>query len=145
MPFQELKYKRLIRVKNPKKAIFIETNYWFIWVQTAKSSSLSVSWKLNASLTQKDTMDRGAWIKIQKERHEEDSRGQKVHKHKRCKMALEWGTNEYFCLPCVPILWCLSWKVLKDRGKMKLIYLALKESSLLWDFGFPFFLKLDCH
>ena len=28
----------------------------------AKSSSLFVSWKLNTSLTQKDTMDRGAWI-----------------------------------------------------------------------------------
>ena len=29
----------------------------------AKSSSLSVRWKVNTSLTQKDTMDRGAWIK----------------------------------------------------------------------------------
>ena len=28
-----------------------------------------MSWKLNTSLTQKDTIDRGAWIKVEKERH----------------------------------------------------------------------------
>ena len=40
-----------------------------ISTRIAKSSSPSMSWKLNTSLTQKGTMDRGAWIKIQKERH----------------------------------------------------------------------------
>ena len=30
----------------------------------AKISSPSVSWKLNTSLTQKDAMDRGSWLKI---------------------------------------------------------------------------------
>ena len=36
--------------------------------------------------------------------------------HKRCKMAWEWGTKEYFCLPYVTILWRPSWKLPKDRG-----------------------------
>ena len=67
----------------------------------AKSSSLSVSWKLNISLTQKDTMDRGASIKIQKERHAGGlKKGPKGPKHKKWKMAWEWRTNEYFYLPC---------------------------------------------
>ena len=76
-----------------------------------------MSWKLNASLTQKDTMDRGAWIKIQKERHEEDSKDKSPKRTKKCKMAWEWGTNEYFCLLDVTIMWCPSWKLPKDRGK----------------------------
>ena len=56
-----------------------------------KSYFPSMSWKLNTSLTQKDTMDRGAWIKIQKERHEEDSEGPKCPQaHKSAK----WHGNE---------------------------------------------------
>ena len=36
---------------------------------------------------------------------------------KKCKMAWEWGTDEYLCLPYVTILCCPSWKLLEDRGK----------------------------
>ena len=36
--------------------------------------------KIKISLTQKDAMDRGAWIKIQKEGKQEDSRGDKSAK-----------------------------------------------------------------
>ena len=39
----------------------------------AKSSSPSVSWKLNISLTQKYTMDRRAWVKVHKKGMKEDS------------------------------------------------------------------------
>ena len=96
--------------KSPKKAICIKTKYWTIWVQNCQSSSPSMSWKLNTSLTQKDTMDRGDLIKIQKEMHAEGiKKGQKSPKEQKCKMAWEWGTNEYFCLPYVTILWCLNW------------------------------------
>ena len=59
--------------------------------QIAKSSSPSVSWKLNTSLTQKDTMDRGAWIKkIQKERREEDSND----KSPKAQKSAKWHKNE---------------------------------------------------
>ena len=50
--------------KTPRKAICIKTKYWTKWVQNCQSSSPSVSCKSDKSLTQKDTMDRGAWIKI---------------------------------------------------------------------------------
>ena len=66
--------------KSPKKAICIKTKYWTIWVQNFQSFSMFVSWKLNTSLTQKDTMDRGAWIKIQKEGMQEDSERTKKSK-----------------------------------------------------------------
>ena len=46
-----------------RKAICIKTKYWTILVQYCQSSSPFMSWKLNTSLTQNDTMDRGAWIK----------------------------------------------------------------------------------
>ena len=51
-----------------------------------------LSWKLNTSLTQKDTMDRGAWIKIQKERHAGGliCKGQKSKSTKSAK----WHGNE---------------------------------------------------
>ena len=131
--------------KSPKKAICIKTKYWTIWVQNFQSSSPSVSWKLNTSLTQKDTMDRGAWIKNSVRKAWGGlKRTKKSKSTKKCKMAWEWGTNEYFCLPYFTILWCLSWKLPKDRGKMKFTYLASKELSWLWDFGFHF-LKLDYH
>ena len=132
---QELKAKMQIRVKTPKKAIFIKTKYWIIWVQIAKSSSPSVSWKFNAFLTQKDTMDGRAWIKFKGKgirRTQKDIKST----NEKCQMAWEWGTNEYFCLPCVTILWCLSWKPPKDRGKTKSTHLASKELSWLWYFGF---------
>ena len=115
---QDLKAKKANKSKKyPKKAMCIKKKYWTIWVQNCQSYSLPVSWKLNISLTQKDTMDRGAWIKnSERKASRRNHKGQKVQKHKKCKMAWEWGTNEYFCLPYVTILWCPSWKLPEDRG-----------------------------
>ena len=85
----------------------------------AKSSSSSMSWKLHTSLTQKDTMDRGTWIEnSERKAWGGQSRTKSPKSQHRCKMAWEWGTNEYFCLPYVTILWCLSWKLPEDRGKI---------------------------
>ena len=64
--------------------------------------------KINTSLTQKDTMDRGAWIKNSERRHAGGLKKDKSPKAQKWKMAWEWGTNEYFCLPYVTILWCPS-------------------------------------
>ena len=126
-----------------RKAICIKTKYWTILVQDCQSSSLSMIWKLNTSLTQKDTMDRGAWIKNLERRHAGGlKRKDKSPKAQKCKMAWEWGTNEYFCLPYVTILWCPSWELPKDKGKkMKFIFLVSKELSRLWNLGFHFSLN----
>ena len=69
----------------------IKTKYWTIWVQNFQIFSLSVSWKLNTSLTQKDTLDRGAWIKIQKERH---AGGLKKDKSPKAQKMQKWHGNE---------------------------------------------------
>ena len=139
IPCQELKAKRLIRFKTPKKAICIKQSTESYKYKIAKSSSPSASWKLNTSLTQKDTMDRRSWIKkFRKKGMRRTQRNKKFTSTQKYKMAWKWGTNEYFCLPCVTILWCLSWKLLEDRGKMKLIYLASKELYWLWSLGFHF-------
>ena len=137
IPCQELKAKWIIRVRNPKKENIIKAKYWIMWVQIAKSSSPSVSWKLNVSLTQKDTMDRRAWIKF---RRKGIRRTQKDIKstNKKCQVAWEWGTNEYFFLPCVTILWRLGWKLPKDKAKMKSAYLSLERVILNLKFWFPF-------
>ena len=72
--------------KTPKKVICSKIKCWTIWVQDCQSSSPSVSWKLHTSLTQKDTMDRGAWIKNSERRHagglrkDEKSKSTKVQK-----------------------------------------------------------------
>ena len=138
IPCQELKAKRLIRVKTPKKAIFIETKYWIIWVQIAKSSSPSMSWKLNTSLTQNDTMDRGAWIKKFRKKGMQEEKGQKCPKAHKWKMAWKWGTNEYFCLPYVTILWCPSWKLPEDRGNNETHIPGLKKVILTLKSWFQF-------
>ena len=78
--------------KYPNKEICIKTKYWTIWVQDCQSSSPSVRWKLNTSLTQKDTMDRGAWIKqFRKKGMQEDSK-ERI-KSKSTKSA-KWHGNE---------------------------------------------------
>ena len=46
--------------------------------------------KIKISLTQNDTMDRGAWIKIQKESNQEDSKGLKSRSIK----SANWHGNE---------------------------------------------------
>ena len=90
-------------------------------------------------------MDRGAWIKIQKERHEEDSKGQKSPKAQK---SAKWHGNEeqmnisiYHMLQsrCVQ-----AGRYLKIEVKMKLIFLASKELPWLWNIGFHF-PKLDYH
>ena len=50
-----------------------------------------MSWNLNISLTQKETMGRGAWIKIQKEGKQEDSKGDKSPKAQK---SAKWHGNE---------------------------------------------------
>ena len=82
-------------------------------------------------------------LKFRKKANRRTRKGTKVQKHKKCKMAWGWGTNGYICLPYVTILWCLRWKLPKYRGKMKLILLASKELSRLWNPGSPLFLNLD--
>ena len=69
IPCQELKSKSLIRVEFLSKQYLSKQSTESYEYKIAKSSSSSMSWKLNTPLTEKDTMDRGAWIKIQKERH----------------------------------------------------------------------------
>ena len=94
--------------KTPKKAICIKTKYWTILVQ--------------------DTMDRGAWIKISERRQKGGlKRKDKSPKAQKCKMAWDWGTNEYFCLPYVTILWCPSWELSKDKGKNEIHIPGLKQ------------------
>ena len=46
------------------------------------------------------------------------------------KMAWEWGTREYLCLPYVTFLWCPSWKLPKDRGKKWNSYFWPRKSYL---------------
>ena len=87
---QELKAKRLRRVKTPKEKCISKQSTKSYEYKIAKSSSPSVRWKLNISLTQKDTMDRGAWIKIQKERHEQVSKDKSPKSTKSAK----WHGNE---------------------------------------------------
>ena len=131
--------------KTPKKVICSKTKCWTIWVQDCQSSSPSMSWKLNTSLTQKDTVDRGAWIKkIQKEGMQEDSERTKSPKAQKCEMAWEWGTNEY-CLPCVTILWCPSWELPKDKGKKWNSYSWSQKSYLDFEMLVPIFPKLEYH
>ena len=70
---------------------------------------------------------------------QEDSKEETKHlKGTKVQLAWEWGTNEYFYSPCVPILWHLSWKLPKDKVKMKSTYLSLKTVILTLRFWFPF-------
>ena len=64
---KENKSKKLLRKQYVSKQSTESYEY-----KIAKSYSPSVSWKLNTSLTQKDTMDRGAWIKFRKKGMQED-------------------------------------------------------------------------
>ena len=105
----------------------------------AKSSSPSMSWKLNTSLTEKDSMDRGAWIKNPERKAWGRLKRTKSPKaQKMCKMAWEWGTNEYFSLPYVTILWCPSWKLPEDRGNNETHIPGLKGVILTLKSWVPF-------
>ena len=129
-----------------RKSICIKTKYQTILVQDCQSYSPSVSWKLNTSLTQKDTMDRGAWIKSSERRQKGGlKRKDKSPKAKKCKMAWEWGTNKYLCLPYVTILWCPSWELPKDRGKKWNSYSWTQKSYLDFEILIPITPKLDYH
>ena len=76
-------------------------------------------------------------LKFRKKANRWTQKGTKVQKHKKCKMAWEWGTNGYICLPYVTILWCLSWQPSKGRDKIKFIFSTSKELSRLWNIGSP--------
>ena len=54
----------------------------------------------------------------------------KSPKAQKCKMAWEWGANEYFYLSDVTILWCPSWKLPKDRVKKWNSYFWPRKSYL---------------
>ena len=102
--------------------------------------------KINTSLTQKDTMDRGAWIKISERRQKGGlKRKDKSPKAQKCKMAWEWGTNEYLCLPYVTILWCLSWYQPKGRGKKWNSYSWPQKSYLDFEILVSILPKWDYH
>ena len=60
-------------------------------------------------------------------------------------MAWEWGTNEYFCLPYVTILWCPSWELPNDRGKKWNSYPWPQTSYLDFEILVFIFPKLDYH
>ena len=140
IPCQELKAKRQIRVKNLLRKQYVSKQSTKSYeYKIAKSSSPSVSWKLHASLTQKDTMDRGAWIKNSERKEWGGLKRTKNSKStKMWKMASEWGTNEYFCLPYVTILWCPSWKLPEDRDKNETHIFGLKRVILTSKSWFPF-------
>ena len=138
IPCQELKAKRQIRVKKPLRKQYISKQSTESYeYKIAKSSSPFVSWKLNTSLTQKDTMDRGAWIKNSERKAWGGLKRTKNSKStkKRCKMAWEWGKNEY---PYVTILWCPSWKLPKDRCNNENHIPRLKRVILNLKSFFPF-------
>ena len=99
-----------------------------------------MSWELNKSLTQKDTMDRGAWIK--KFRNKGMRRTQKDKKSKSTKKCVKWHGNEeqmnisiYHMLRSCGVQ---AGSYPKTEVKIKLIFLALKELSWLWNLGFHF-------
>ena len=71
-----------------KEAIHIKEKYQKHEYQFSKSSSSSMSWKVNTSLTQKDTMDRRAWIKF---REKGIWKTQKNKRFKRHKSAIGMG------------------------------------------------------
>ena len=131
--------------KTPKKQYVSKQSTEPYEYKIAKSSSPFVSWKLNTSLTQKDTMDRGSWIKIQRERHAGWLRkDKKVQKHKSAK----WHGNEeqmnIFVYHMLQSCGVQDGRYLKIEVKMKFIFMASKELSWLWNLGFHF-PKLDYH
>ena len=130
IPCQESKAKRLKKSQKllRKQCISKQSTKSYEY-KIAKSSSPSVSWKLNTSLTQKDTMDIGSWINFKK-KGTRKTQNDKSPKAQKCKMAWEWGTNEYFYLPDVTILWCPSWKLPKDSGKKWNSYFYPRKSYL---------------
>ena len=133
-----MKAKRLMRVKISWKKKNVSKHMLNHISMHPISKVLLRPWvEIKISLTQKDTMDRGSWIKIQKESNQEGSKGLKSRSIKKCKLAWEWGTNRYIYLPYVMILWCLSWKPPKDRGKIKLMSSASEELSRLWNPASP--------
>ena len=88
---------------------------------------------------------RTLWIEEPEYKHSErkacrrtQKKGQKRPKGTKVQLAWEWGTNEYFCSPCVLILWRLSWKLPKDKVKMNSTYLSLERVILTLRFWFPF-------
>ena len=133
IPCQDLKILEAIKSQTPKRSNTYQSKVLKHEYIIAKSSSLSVSWKVNTSLTQKDTMDRGDWIK-----NSERKAWGGLKRTKKCKMAWEWGTNEYFYLPYVTILWCSSWKLLEDKGKNETHIPGLERFILTLKYWFPF-------
>ena len=73
---------------------------------------------------------------------QEDSKERtKFQKPKKCKMAWESRTNEYFYLPYVTILWCPSWKLPEDKGKNETHTPGLERVILTLQSWFSIFLN----
>ena len=84
--------KRQIRVKNSYESIIYQNKCWNISTKSPKVPLRPWAETWNTPLTQKDTWDRGAWIKIQKERHA----GGLIWKGQKSKSTkvLKWHGNE---------------------------------------------------
>ena len=83
------KLKAIKSQNSLQETIHIKAKYQKHESQIAKSSSPSVRWKVNSSLTQKDTTDRGAWINS--ERKEDGGlKRTKVQMAQKCS----WHGNE---------------------------------------------------
>ena len=118
IPCQELNAKRQIRVKNPYESNLYQ-NKVLNHISTKLPKVLLHLWAESwIHLSHKRTL----WIeepewKFRKKGMQEDSytKDKSTKKHKKCKMAWERGTHEYFYLPYVTILWCPIYKLPEDR------------------------------
>ena len=119
IPCQELNAKRQIRVESSYESIMYQ-NKILNHISTKLPKVPLRPWAENwIHLSHKRTL----WIEEPKSKNSERKacrrthmKRTKVQKHKRCKMAWEWGTNEYLCLPYATILWCPSWQLPEDKG-----------------------------
>ena len=110
------------------------------------STRLPKFFSINTSLTQKDTMDRGAWIK-NSERKACKRAQMKGKKSKSTKSAKWHGNDEQMNIFVYHMLQSCGIQAKsypKAEVKMKLIFLSSKELYWLWNLGFHF-PKLDYH
>ena len=145
IPCQELNVIRQIRVKYSYESN-LYPNKILDHINTKLPKVLLRPWAESwIHLSHKRTL----WIeetewKFRKKGMQQDSyaKDKSPKKHKRCKMAWEWGTKEYFYLPYVTILWHPSWKLPEDIGKNETHFLGLERVTLTLKSWFPF-PKLD--
>ena len=139
IPCQELNAKRRIRVENSCEKHHI-SKQMLNYISTKLPKVPLHPWAENwIHLSHK----RKLWIEEPESKFRKKGmqrthmKRTKVQKHERCKMAWEWGTNEYFYLPYVIILWCPSWKLPEDIGNNETHIPDLKRVILTWKSWFP--------